>query len=79
MATIQVRELPEETYEIIRKRARARGMSIQAYMRERVIEWESRPTKAELLASVDEILESADTPGGSPEQNLRDLRELRGE
>lgn len=33
MATIQVRNIPDDAYEIIRRRARAAGQSIQAYMR----------------------------------------------
>jgi hypothetical protein len=37
MATIQVREVPEESYEVLRRRARRSGQSIQAYMREQVI------------------------------------------
>ena len=32
MALIQIRDVPEETYETIRRRARAAGQSIQAYM-----------------------------------------------
>ncbi|MGH8775876.1 MAG: FitA-like ribbon-helix-helix domain-containing protein [Jiangellaceae bacterium] len=45
MATIQIREVPESAYEVIRRRARAAGQSIQAYMRDRVVELASRPTK----------------------------------
>ncbi len=33
MATIQIREIPEDAYEVIRKRTRADGRSIQSYMR----------------------------------------------
>ncbi|MGH3517492.1 MAG: FitA-like ribbon-helix-helix domain-containing protein [Haloechinothrix sp.] len=79
MATIQIRELPEETYETIRRRARANGMSIQAYMRDRVIELASRPTAAEVWDSVEEILDSEQTPGLAREQILSDLRDIRGE
>ena len=56
MATIQIREIPESAYEVIRKRARAEGMSIQTYMRERVLEMAKRPTKAEVVAAIEEAL-----------------------
>jgi hypothetical protein len=79
MATIQIRELPEETYETIRKRARAHGMSIQAYMRDRVIELATRPTATDLWDNVNNILYSEDTPGTSREQIISDLHVLRGE
>ena len=52
MATIQIREVPTGAYEVIRQRARAEGKSIQAYMRDLVIEVTGRPTKAEAVAEV---------------------------
>ena len=48
MATIQIRDIPEEDYEVMRRRARRAGQSIQAYMRDRVQELASRPTADEL-------------------------------
>ncbi|MFP5019941.1 FitA-like ribbon-helix-helix domain-containing protein [Pseudonocardia phyllosphaerae] len=53
MATIQIREIPEDVYEVIRRRARAAGRSIQSYMREVVIETAARPTPGEVFAAVD--------------------------
>ena len=52
MALIQIRDVPEETYETIRRRARAAGQSIQAYMLARTIEMAARPTTDEVLAEV---------------------------
>ncbi|MGW3467766.1 FitA-like ribbon-helix-helix domain-containing protein [Saccharopolyspora sp. NPDC000995] len=56
MATIQIRDIPEEAYETIRKRARSAGMSLQAYMREEVVRMASRRTKEEALAAVEAAL-----------------------
>ena len=56
MATIQIREIPEDAYEVIRKRARSEGKSIQGYMRERVLEMAGQPTKAEALATIERAL-----------------------
>jgi plasmid stability protein len=64
MATIQVRELPEESYEVLRRRARRAGQSIQLYMRDQLIALADRPTKEESLAIIESVL--ARTPGGEP-------------
>lgn len=52
MATIQIRNIPEDAYEVIQQRASAAGQSIQAYMRAQVIEMAARPNKAEALQRV---------------------------
>ncbi len=57
MATIQVRELPEETYEVLRRRARRAGQSIQAYMRDQLVALAARPTKEEAVATIEAILD----------------------
>jgi plasmid stability protein len=56
MATVQVRELPEETYEVLRRRARRAGMSLQAYMRDQIIALASRPTKQESIERIERVL-----------------------
>ncbi|MEV6612154.1 antitoxin [Kutzneria sp. NPDC051319] len=56
MATIQIRDIPEETYETIRLRARAAGQSIQAYMRDQVIALAAQPTKNEVIAAIRAVL-----------------------
>lgn len=52
MATVQIRDIPEEAYEVIRLRARAAGQSIQAYMLDQVVEQTRRPSKREAIAAV---------------------------
>ena len=56
MATIQVRELPEESYEVLRLRARRAGQSIQLYMRDQLIALAGRPTKEESRATIESVL-----------------------
>jgi len=56
MATVQVRELPEETYEVLRRRARRAGQSIQAYMRDQLISLAARPTKQEAVEAIEAAL-----------------------
>lgn len=73
MATIQIREIPDDAYEVIRKRARAEGRSIQAYMRDWVVEFASHPTTEETLASLEHALSNSDTAGATPDSILDDL------
>jgi len=53
MATIQVRDISEETYEVIRRRARSSGQSIQAYMKREVERLALEPTDDEIFAEID--------------------------
>jgi antitoxin FitA len=64
MATIQVRELPEESYEVLRLRARRAGQSIQLYMRDQLIALAGRPTKEESLVTIESVL--GRTAGAEP-------------
>lgn len=61
MALIQIRDVPEDVYETIRRRARRAGQSIQAYMLARTVELGERPTPDEVLAELD-----ADLAGRPP-------------
>lgn len=73
MATIQIREIPEDTYEVIRKRARAAGRSIQSFMRDWVIDFAVHPTTEEVLAAMEAVRTASDTPGATHESVLADL------
>jgi plasmid stability protein len=73
MATIQIREIPDDAYEVIRKRARANGRSIQSYMRDWVVDFASRPTTEEALTALYDALANSDTPGATRESILADL------
>lgn len=58
MALIQIRDVPEDVYEAIRRRARGAGQSIQAYMLARTIEIGRRPTPSEVLENIEVDLRS---------------------
>jgi len=64
MATIQVREVPEELYEVLRRRARQAGQSLQAYMRDQVIALAARPTKDEAVEEIEKVVRRL--AGGEP-------------
>jgi hypothetical protein len=53
VALIQIRDVPEDVYETIRRRARRSGQSIQAYMLARTIELGRRPVVADVLEALE--------------------------
>lgn len=77
MATIQIREIPEDVYEVIRVRARASGRSIQSYMRDVVVDVASRPTTDEVLATMEDVRAASPSPGATRASVLDALAELR--
>ena len=52
MPSIQIKDVPEETHAVLRRRAAAAHQSLQEYLRSRLIEEASGPT-------VDEVLDRA--------------------
>ena len=62
VATIQIRDIPDEAYETIRLRARAAGQSIQAYMRDQVVMLAKQRTKREVLDALEAVLAKEGTP-----------------
>ena len=56
MATIRIRDIPEAVYEIIRRRARAAGQSIQAYMKNQVERLARQPDEDELFTAIERFV-----------------------
>ncbi len=77
MATIQVRDVPEDVAETYRRRAQASGKSLQSYMREQLIAMARRRDKAELMAVVEKTLDQDQAPGLSENTIRSALWELR--
>jgi antitoxin FitA len=73
MATIQVREVPEELYEVLRRRARRAGQSMQAYMRDQLVAMAQRPTKEEAIEEIEAILDRIGNKGPSCASLVEDL------
>lgn len=46
---IQIRDVPADTYAVLRSRAAMSGQSLQEYLRARLIDEASRPTADEVL------------------------------
>ncbi len=58
MATIQIRDISEDAYEIIRRRARAAGQSIQAYMKKAIEGMARQPDDDEIFADLERFVEA---------------------
>ena len=52
MATIQIRDIPDDVHEELQRRARAAGQSLQAYMRDQITA--TTRTRARWAQAVDE-------------------------
>ena len=70
MATIQVRDVPEDTYEMLRKLARAEGKSLQSFMRDRMIALANQAARSEAIAKHAALL--AENP---PNISIKDILE----
>lgn len=52
MATVQIREVPEDVHRVLRRRAVEAGMSLQEYVLGELIESARAPTPAEVVADI---------------------------
>ncbi|QKW07676.1 hypothetical protein HUT18_16100 [Streptomyces sp. NA04227] len=75
MATVQIRNLDDAAYDILRRRAAASGRSLQEYLRVQLEEQAARPTVSEAIARV-----RARVEGDVPMADIVELqRQERGE
>lgn len=74
MATIQIRNLPDESVRTLKVRAAKSGQSLQEYMREFLIEETSKPSVKELM---DEVIarHDASKPDLPLEETLKGIDE----
>ena len=78
MATIQIRDIPDDVHESLATLAQEAGQSLQAYMRQQVVEMaRSRARKAAALAELEEYLERDGGLTVSAEQIVADLHQDR--
>lgn len=54
MKTLQIRNVPDDTHAVLRRRAAAAGMSLQDYLLASLNEHAARPTVAEVLSRAGE-------------------------
>jgi hypothetical protein len=77
VATIQIRDIPEDRYETLRRRARRCGQSLQAYMHDQVVALADRPTKEEAVEVIEDVLAGLPPGDPTPESIVADLHAER--
>jgi plasmid stability protein len=71
VATIQIRDIPDDVHEELVRQARASGKSLQSYMRDWVVErTRSEARRAAVLAEMQVILRADGGPGLTVEEIL---------
>ena len=58
MATIQIRDVSQEAYEVIRRRARSEGQSIQGYMKKQIERLAREPDEDALFGDVERFVDA---------------------
>ena len=76
MATIQIRDVPDDVAETFKRRATLAGKSLQSYMRDYLIEGAKRRDKAEIMEVLEQVLADDPGPGVSREAFEESRREL---
>jgi plasmid stability protein len=66
VATIRIRDVPEDVHRTYRRRAEAAGQSLQEFLLAEVVEGARAPTPAEVVAEVQGHLERSAGEGFSP-------------
>lgn len=73
MATIQIRDVPDEVHATYRRRAALAGMSLQEYLRAELVEGARRRSPAEVVAEVEAAM-TADPDGWARRSSAADVR-----
>jgi plasmid stability protein len=74
MATIQVREVPEDVHRIYQQRAALAGMSLQEYLRAELTRNARTRTPAELVAEIEQRLAAEGTDGLATASSAASIR-----
>ncbi len=74
MATIQVRDVPDEVHRTYQRRAQAAGMSLQEYLRAELCRSARVRTPAELVAETEERLRVEGSTGFARRSSAESLR-----
>jgi plasmid stability protein len=79
MATIQIRNVPEDDYDALRTAAKAEGKSLQSYMREQATVMARRAKKRAAVEAVQEAWERTPGRGLTRDEIVTEVRAMRGE
>ena len=78
MATIQIRDVPDDVHDVLTGLAEQAGQSLQAYMRQQIVDLVvARGRKAEAIARLTALLDRDGDAGWTAEQIVADLEAER--
>lgn len=77
MATIQIRDVPDDVHRVYRRRAAEAGMSLQEYLRAELTRRAATKTPAELVAEVRQRIRDSGGEGFSDVSSADVIREDR--
>lgn len=77
MATIQIRDVPEDVHRAYRRRAAAAGMSLQEFLLGELVSAAQVPTPAELVAEVERQMSDRRGRGYTEEASAEHVRAAR--
>jgi hypothetical protein len=77
VATIQIRDVPDDVYEDIRRSAQVAGQSLQAYMRTWLIDMHRREARRRRVLDEHWALLDTNPPNITREEIVADIREDR--
>jgi len=77
MATIQIRDVPDDVHRVYRRRAAAAGMSLQEFLRDELTRRAATKTPAELMDEVESRLRDTEGEGFSSVSSAEVIREDR--
>lgn len=79
MATIQIRDVPDEAYEALRDAAKAERKSLQAYMQEQMGVLARLAKKRTMFDALQRLWELTPRAGLTKDEIVADIRSGRGE
>lgn len=74
MATIQIRDVPDDVHRVYTQRAALAGMSLQEYLRAELTQTARTRTPAELVAEIEQRLATEGTDGFATASSAASLR-----
>jgi plasmid stability protein len=78
MASILIRDVPDDVRAELAARAARNGQSMQEFLRGTLIEMTAKPSNEEWVKRVEERLARFEGPGLTAEEIVEDIRDMRG-
>lgn len=77
MATIQIRDVPDDVHRRLARLAQDSGQSLQAFMRQKVVEMADERGRAEAIRQLEGFLTEHGGVGATAEEIVADVRAAR--